>query len=78
MADPSLPPFLQAIGNLACFTGSSVLPFDSETLDDLYPDHSSYVRAVGESVNDLVRRGFLLRKDARTLKRAAAQSDVGR
>jgi hypothetical protein len=78
VADPTLPPFLQAIGNLACFTGSSMIPFDPETLDDLYPNHSSYVRAVGESVNDLVRGDLLLPKDARTLKKAAAASDVGR
>ncbi len=77
VADPSLPPFLQAIGNLACFTGSSVSPFDPETLDDLYPNHGSYVKAVAESVNDLVSGDFLLPKDAATLKAAAAKSDVG-
>jgi hypothetical protein len=77
LAEPTLPPFLSLIGNLSCFLGSSVFPFDSETLDDLYPNHDSYVEAVSESVNDLLRGGFLLNKDARTLKKAAEKSDIG-
>jgi hypothetical protein len=77
VADPNLPAFLQAIGNLACFTGSSVIPFDADELAELYRNHGSYVRAVADSANDLVREGFLLPKDASTLKTNASQSDIG-
>jgi hypothetical protein len=77
VVDPNLPSFLQAIGGLACFTGSSVLPFDADELADLYRNHGSYVRAVAGSANDLVRQGFLLPKDASTLKTNASQSDIG-
>jgi hypothetical protein len=77
VADPTLPPPLQLIGNLACLTGSSVIAFDPETLEELYRNHGSYVRAVAGSANDLVREGFLLPKDAATLKKEAARSDIG-
>ena len=76
VADPNLPPFLQAIGNLACFTGSSVIPFDSATLDELYPNHGTYVSRVAASVNALERERLLLPKDAMTIKVAAAMSPV--
>jgi hypothetical protein len=77
VADANLPPLLQGIGNLACFTGSSAIPFDPDDVAELYPNHGSYVSAVAESVNALVSDGFLLPKDAATLKTSASQSDIG-
>jgi hypothetical protein len=77
VADPDLPPFLQAIGNLACFLGSTVIPFDGDLLNDLYPTHDSYVSAVSRSANMLVRQGLLLQQDAATLKASAMESDIG-
>ena len=77
-ADPSLPPFLQNIGNLACFLSGSVLPFDEATLDTLYPNHESYVGAVVQSTNALKSQGLLLQQDASILKKAASMSSVGK
>jgi hypothetical protein len=75
-ADPNLPPFLQAIGNLACFLASSVEPFDEATIDELYPNHGAYVNQVVRSANDLQRQGFLLPKDAKKIRVAAAFSPI--
>ena len=77
-ADPTLPAFIQQIGNLACFLGGSVLPFDAETLDALYPGHGAYVRRVARSANALRAQGLLLQEDAITVKRRAAHSAIGR
>jgi len=77
VADPTLPPFLQNIGNLACFLASSVAPFDPATLEDLYPSHGRYVSQVARATDELRRQGLLLPKDALQIVRRAAQSDVG-
>jgi len=77
VADPSLPPFLQQIGNLACFLASSVVPFDQATLDGLYPNHGTYVSSVVHDVRDLKRDGFLLQRDATKITTAAALSTIG-
>lgn len=76
-ADPSLPPFLIPIANLACFLSGSVLPFDQATLDELYPNHGSYVSAVTREANELVRQRFLLHRDAAAIKLEAARSGIG-
>lgn len=78
VADPSLPPFLVFIGNLACFLGGSVLPFDAATLDDLYPSHGRYVNRVSRAANALVQQRLMRESDAAAVKRAAARSDVGK
>jgi hypothetical protein len=76
-ADPSLPPLLQSIGNLACFLSSSVEPFDDATLDTLYPNHGTYVSQVVAAANRLRSQGFLLSKDRSAIVVAATTSTVG-
>jgi hypothetical protein len=76
-ADPNLPPFLQFIGNLACRLASSVTPFDPETLDELYPNHGSYVNPVTHAANQLRSDGFLLDRDRATIVTTAARSRIG-
>ena len=75
-ADPTLPPFLQGIGNLACRLASSVQPFDAATIDGLYADHRQYVRSVKRSARKLRRRGFLLSEDQATIVSDAVVSNV--
>jgi hypothetical protein len=77
VADPSLPPFLQNIGNLACFLASSVSPFDDATLDTLYPNHGAYVSRVIEVSNQARLDGFLLTPDRAKIVTAAAGSPIG-
>ena len=77
VADPSLPPFLQGIANLACRLASSVLPFDQATLDELYPNGGAYISQVAHAANDQRSEGFLLSKDRQKIINAAVMSGVG-
>ncbi|MBW2289981.1 MAG: hypothetical protein JRG80_17985 [Deltaproteobacteria bacterium] len=76
VADPTLPGFLQGIGNLACFLASSVTPFDQATLDELYPTHGSYVNQVVRAANGLNRQDLLLPKDSQKVIAAALMSPI--
>jgi hypothetical protein len=76
-AEPSLPPFLIPIANLACRLSGTVTPLDAETLDELYPNHGSYVSQIAQRSNELAEAGFLLPKDASKLKVDAALSHIG-
>ena len=48
------------------------------SLEERYPDHDAYVRAVGESAHDLERRRMLLEEDVERYIRAAEGSDIAR
>jgi hypothetical protein len=48
------------------------------SLEERYPGHASYVRAVSASAHDLERRRLLLPEDAERYIKAAEDSDVGR
>jgi hypothetical protein len=73
VADPTLPLFLQPIGNLACFLAGSVTPFDEATLDMLYPNHETYVSQVSHAVKSLKSQGLLLQSDAVKIKELAQE-----
>lgn len=70
-ADPNLPPFLQQIGNLACFLAGSVAPLDVATLNMLYPNRGAYRSQVSLAVKALKSQGLLLQSDAVRVKRRA-------
>jgi hypothetical protein len=61
-----------------CFLNGTHIPFDSETLDTLYPSHGDYVRATARAVKQNLRDGFLLAEDANELLDDAASSIYGR
>jgi hypothetical protein len=48
------------------------------SLEERYPDHDAYVRAVSESAQDLERRRMLLEEDVERYIKAAEGSDIGR
>jgi hypothetical protein len=75
-ADPNLPPFLQFIGNLACFLGGSTTPFDDEQLKELYNNHGGYVNKVARAANILMQDRFLLPKDRQIIINEAALSTI--
>jgi len=70
-ADPNIPPFLQQIGNLACFLAGSVAPLDVATLNMLYPNRGAYRSQVSLAVKALKSQGLLLQSDAVRVKRRA-------
>jgi hypothetical protein len=64
-------------GGIACLLFGTTTPLDAPTLQSLYPTHRAYVAAFRKATTDAVRAGFLLKRDAKLLKKWAAQSDVG-
>jgi hypothetical protein len=48
------------------------------SLEERYPDHDAYVRAVSASAHDLERRRLLLEEDVERYIKAAEDSDIGR
>jgi hypothetical protein len=77
-ASPFLPGPLIPFGNLACRLSGAVFPFDAATLASLYPNHPEYVSQVTASANALKAQGLLLSADSSRVKKAAAQSSVGK
>jgi hypothetical protein len=68
--------FGTATGPSFCIIAGWERPLDQATLDELYPSHGAYVRAVSRNVRDLVAHRFLTRADGRKLVREADQADV--
>jgi hypothetical protein len=53
-------------------------PFDANTLKLLYPNHGSYISAINQATNSVIKQGFLLKEDAQVTRETAAQSNVGK
>ena len=70
--------FGTSTGASFCFIAGHEQPFAQTTLQDLYPKHGVYVRAVRADVRALQSDGFLTAHDARFLIREAARADVPR
>jgi Alpha/beta hydrolase domain len=63
-------------GTLCGIFGTTV-PFSASKLKALYPTHATFTKKWDAATASLVRQGYLLPADARTLDTVAAQSDVG-
>lgn len=60
-----------------CFLNGTHLPFDTATLDRLYPDHNAYVQQIEQAVSANVRDGFVLEPDAKEMLDEARKSIYG-
>jgi hypothetical protein len=65
-----------ATGASFCFIAGYEVPLDQATIEELYPTHGAYVRAVTRDVHDLIADRFLTRADGQELIREAAASDI--
>jgi hypothetical protein len=65
------------VGGL-CFLNGTHVPFDSATLNGLYPDRHSYLRPFADAVARNVHDGFVLGPDAQELLEQARASIWGR
>ncbi|NOJ61185.1 alpha/beta hydrolase domain-containing protein [Arthrobacter sp. 260] len=65
-----------ATGASFCFIAGYERPLPQNTIDSLYKNHGSYVKAVKNSARTLERQGFLTDYDARDLRQDAARSDI--
>ncbi|MHA7275595.1 alpha/beta hydrolase domain-containing protein [Arthrobacter sp. Hz1] len=68
--------FGTATGASFCFIAGYERPFNQATIDNLYPNHGSYVKAVKENVRGLADQRFLTDEDARSLRKDAAKADI--
>ena len=59
-----------------CFIAGHEIRFDRERLKRLYPDRTTYVRAVRRSVTDLVSRRFIVREDGAELIKQAETAQI--
>jgi hypothetical protein len=65
-------------GTGLCFLNGTHVPFDTATLDALYPDRQAYLWAFTRTVLSNVRDGYVLPTDAREMLRDARASLAGR
>ncbi len=72
------PPVIAPLGALACFLSGSLSPLPQATLQQLYPNHGSYVSQIAQRTNELVAARFLLPEDAELHKTAAGESSFGK
>jgi hypothetical protein len=68
--------FGSSTGASFCFIAGHERPFDQALLEQLYPTHGAYVRAVVRNVGRLVADRFLTLADGLRLIREAAEADV--
>ena len=68
--------FASTTGASFCFIAGHEVPVDQATIDELYPTHGAYVRAVTRNVRELVGDRYLTRVDGQRLISEAAQSDI--
>jgi hypothetical protein len=64
-------------GPIPCFLVGTTAPFDAPTLASLYPNHRAYVSAFNRALRGARRARFIVRSDARLMRAAARDSDIG-
>jgi hypothetical protein len=60
-----------------CFLNGTHIPFDTETLDELYPTRGHYLREFAAEVQRNVEQGYVLPEDAQEMLRDAPASLAG-
>ena len=68
--------FGSSTGASFCSIAGHEVPFDAATLQELYPTHGAYVRAVAKDTARLVAGRFITAYDGLELIREAAQANV--
>ena len=60
-----------------CFLNGVHIPFETATVDSLYPSHQAYVQEIRQVTDQNVADGFLLKDDAKELLANANSSTIG-
>jgi hypothetical protein len=63
--------------SILCRLFGTTTPFDQARLAALYPTHQVFLSEWNKALRRAVRAGWILRRDARLMKRWAAASSVG-
>lgn len=61
-----------------CSLFGGTVPFNQDTLEQLYRNHQDYVSRFKQATDKLVERGFWLRPEAQDARRAARESNIGK
>jgi hypothetical protein len=75
--DTSSPQSVTVPAGALCGLFGTTIPLDASQLTALYPSHMQFVKKWDMATSALVREGYLLPSDARTLEKVAAASKVG-
>jgi hypothetical protein len=67
----------QQPGSILCALFGSTTAFDEAKLASLYPTHKAFVKAYDRSLKRAVKKGWLLKPDAKLIKQWAVESDIG-
>jgi hypothetical protein len=64
-------------GSILCRLFGTTTLIDDATLASLYPSHKAFTKAQARSLKRAVKAGWILKPDAKLIKKWAADSDVG-
>ena len=64
-------------GSIICSLFGTTTLFDDATLASLYPTHKAFTKAWNRSLKRSVKAGWIVKADAKLIKKWAADSDVG-
>jgi len=64
-------------GSILCMLFGSTTAFDDAKLASLYPTHKAFTKAYDKSLKRAVKKGWILKPDAKLIKQWAADSDIG-
>ena len=64
-------------GAIICQLFGTTTPFDAAKLASLYPTHKAFTSAYGQALRRAVKAGWVLKPDAKLIKKWAVDSSVG-
>jgi hypothetical protein len=67
----------QSGGSILCLIFGTTTPFDAPTLATLYPTHKAFVAKYHRALTRAVKKRWLLKADAKLIKKWAADSGIG-
>jgi len=67
----------QKTGSILCVIFGTTTPFDAAKLAALYPTRKAFTSAYNKALRSAVRKGWILKPDARLIRKWAAKSGIG-
>jgi hypothetical protein len=68
---------LQLTGSILCIIFGTTTPFDAAKLAALYPTEKAFTSAYNKALRRAVKQGWILKPDARLIRKWAAGSNIG-
>jgi hypothetical protein len=64
-------------GGILCRLFGTTTPFDNATLASAYPSHKTFVSKYNKALKRAVKKGWIVKADAKLIKKWAAGSNIG-